>query len=267
MIKTFKYMNLAFFLLMICINVLANTLPLGQGNTGSISAKYPNLYTPAPITFSIWGVIYLLVGFFIIVQLGLFSTHPFGESLVNLIGPWFIISCIMNIGWIFSWHYDITWLSLIFMLGLLVSLLVITSNISPVMLAHETSIKSIPIPIRICMYAFDIYLGWIIAATIANVSVFLVKINWNRFGLSEEFWTIVVLFVATFLGMFFIFRARRYMTSLAIIWAFCGILINHISQNGYGGSHPFIIIATIVGIFLILIVAVSNLIMGATANT
>jgi hypothetical protein len=32
-------------------------------------------------------------------------------------------------------------------------------------------------------------------AAIANITVFLVKIGWNRFGLSEVFWTVAILLV------------------------------------------------------------------------
>lgn len=252
MIKTLKYLNLIFFVLMIVVNALANTIPLGKGNTGAISNNYPNLFTPAPITFSIWGVIYILVAFFIFYQFGLFNS-PIAESLIKQIGIWFIISCILNIGWIFSWHYDMIWLSMVFMAVLLLSLIVITMNLSDDAILQSANTNAIPFLAKICIYAFDIYLGWIVAATIANLSVLLVKANWNRFGLSETFWTVVVLIAGAIIGMLFIFISRRYMSSLAIVWAYCGILIKHISPSGYAGAHPLIITITIVGIFLILV--------------
>ena len=158
----------------------------------------------------------------------------------------------MNIGWIFSWHYEVTWLSMIFMLGLLLSLIIITLKLSPSNIEYATDMQSVPFLVKICIYGFDIYLGWIVAATIANMSVLLVKMNWNRFGLSEEFWTVIVLAVGAIIGMLFIITRQKYLTSLAIIWAYCGILIKHISPSGYGGSHPIIITVTILGMFMIL---------------
>lgn len=251
MIKTLKIMNLVFFVLMIAINALANTLPLGIGKTGSISDKYPNLFTPAPITFSIWGVIYLLVAFFIIYQFGIFNSQVYANELIDMIGPWFIISCIMNIGWIFSWHYDIIWLSVLFIIGLLISLMIITTNLSPDMFNYVNSTLAKPRFAKICVYAFDVYFGWIIAATMANISVFLTSINWNRFGFSEEIWTLIVLITGAILGMLLIFLTQRYISALSIIWAYCGILIKHISQSGYSGTYPLIITTTIIGILLI----------------
>ena len=50
-----------FLAAMIAANALANILPINQLNTGQISAFYPNYFVPAGFTFSIWGVIYLLL--------------------------------------------------------------------------------------------------------------------------------------------------------------------------------------------------------------
>ena len=265
MMKSLKYINLAFFALTIIINALANLMPFGGGNTGEISAKYPNLFTPAPITFSIWGIIYLMVAFFIFYQFGLLN-HAYADSFVRLAGYWFIISCVMNIGWIFSWHFDAIWLSMVFMVGLLLSLIILTIRISPIAIMSETDTKSIPLLARLCMYGFDIYLGWICAATIANLSVLLVKMNWDRFSFSEEFWTVIVLLVGAILGILFIFMSRRYMSALAIIWAYCGILIKHIDQNGYAGSHPLIIIVTLLSISIILAAGIVRMLMDRFQN-
>lgn len=51
------------------VNYLAVTLPLGGMTTGALSDLYPNLFTPAALTFSIWGVIYLLLFAFVIWQI------------------------------------------------------------------------------------------------------------------------------------------------------------------------------------------------------
>lgn len=252
MIRALKILNLVFFLLMIGVNVLANILPFGIGTTKDISDKYTNLFTPAPITFSIWGLIYLLVFLFILYQLSIFNNKELARVFVDLIGPWFIISCIMNIGFIFSWHYDVIWLSVLFIVGLLLSLIVITTNIYPNNIESNSGLSSLPMFANTCIIAFDIYIGWITAATIANISVLLVKNNWNRFGLSSQFWMIAVLIIGALIGILFIAIREKYFSALAIIWAYCGILIKHISQSGYKGEYPLIIAVCIICIVLIL---------------
>ena len=252
MVKALKVLNLVFFLIMIAINAIANTLPLGYGSTGEMSAKYPNLFTPAPVTFAIWGVIYILMAIFAVFQLGLIGNEEIANNFVRQLSFWFVISCLMNIGWIFSWHYDVTWLSMLFIVGLLISLIVITSRISPNTMKYVSDITDVPAGVKISRYGFDIYLGWITAATIANASVLLVKIKWDRFGLSSQFWTIAVIAVAAILGVLFISTRHKYLSALAIIWALCGVMIKHISQAGYAGAYPVIIAATIIGIVIIL---------------
>ena len=60
--------NIAAFGLTIALNAMATSIPLGGQTPPEISAKYPSLFTPAGFTFSIWGVIYLGLVFFIIYQ-------------------------------------------------------------------------------------------------------------------------------------------------------------------------------------------------------
>ncbi|MFH1651080.1 MAG: hypothetical protein ABID87_03105, partial [Chloroflexota bacterium] len=59
-------LNLLGFLGTVIINALANILPINNKTTGVLSDQYPNLFVPAGLTFSIWGVIYLLLAIFVI---------------------------------------------------------------------------------------------------------------------------------------------------------------------------------------------------------
>lgn len=61
------------YLIMVIVNALANILPINGIDTGAISDSYPNLFAPAGLTFSIWGVIYLLLLGYTLYQFGLFQ--------------------------------------------------------------------------------------------------------------------------------------------------------------------------------------------------
>lgn len=61
--------NIVAFLAVLVINYLANSLPIGGMMTGALSDLYPNLFTPAGITFSIRGLIYVALLGFVIRQL------------------------------------------------------------------------------------------------------------------------------------------------------------------------------------------------------
>src|SRR5665647_3362126 len=61
-----KILVIVSFVGMIAANAAAVVLPLNGISTKGVSDLYPNLFTPAPYTFSIWGVIYLALAGFII---------------------------------------------------------------------------------------------------------------------------------------------------------------------------------------------------------
>ncbi|MBU1143946.1 MAG: tryptophan-rich sensory protein, partial [Firmicutes bacterium] len=119
------------FVFMIVMNVLANTLPINGQNTGEISDQYPNLFQPTGSTFSIWGVIYLLLGaysVFQIIRIGQVETDVIEKTYFNL-NILFSISSIANISWLLFWHHNKIGLSMIAMIILLVSLILISNQV------------------------------------------------------------------------------------------------------------------------------------------
>ncbi len=67
---------------------------IGGKTTVQVSDAYPTLVTPAGYVFSIWSVIYVLLGFFVIAQaLPRDSARVFREK----IGWLFILSCVLNV--------------------------------------------------------------------------------------------------------------------------------------------------------------------------
>lgn len=227
-----KYLNILLFVGMILMNYLANALPLNNKTTGQLSDSFPNLFVPAGITFSIWGVIYLLLAVYCVLQ---FTGSD--QGLLMKIGWPFAITCILNALWIVFWHYEKLPLSLLVMVALLITLIHINIRIS-----HLSP--------GIIKATFGIYLGWICIATIANVTALLVHYNWNSFGISEETWAIVMIFAGTIIAALAIYKFRNPFIGLSVIWAFTGIIIKQ--QNNYRA----IVIACIVALLLVGIFAV-----------
>jgi hypothetical protein len=205
--RKMKYINLVLFAGMIVMNYLANALPLNNKTTGELSDSFPNLFVPAGITFSIWGIIYILLLIYAVVQF----TGP-NQIAISKISLAFGISCILNALWIVTWHYGKLPLSLLVMAGMLVSLIYINMSIE-----H--------LPFGIIKAAFGIYLGWICIATIANVTALLVSYNWIGLGLSEETWTIIMIAIGAIIIALTIYRISNPFIGLSVIWAFTGIII------------------------------------------
>src|SRR4030043_924469 len=101
-------LNAIGFLGTVIVNGLANALPINNKATGELSDQYPNLFVPAGLTFSIWGLIYIRLAIFVIYHL-VVTIRKDTEGLfpIERIGLVFFISSIFNIGWIFAWHYEI----------------------------------------------------------------------------------------------------------------------------------------------------------------
>jgi hypothetical protein len=159
------------------------------------------------------------------------------DELVLKVNRLFIVNALLNASWIFSWHYDLIWLSIIIMIGLLITLIKIADIFkNKIITTKEIWVVRLP---------FSIYFGWITVATIANVAVFLVYLGWNGFGISESVWTVVVLLVGAFIGSWRILFDKFSPYGLVLIWAYGAILYKHLSANGFNGNYPNIIWTTI----------------------
>ena len=237
-------LNLIGFLGMVIVNGLANALPINNKTTGELSDQYPNLFVPEGFTFSIWGLIYLLLGVFVVYQLIIVIRKGKQESsFVEKIGLLFFASCIANIGWVFAWHHEIVSLSLVLMLLLLGCLITIYLRLDigkSGFSASERYLVRLP---------FSVYLGWITIATIANVTALLVDINWNTFGLGQQFWAVAVIAVGIAIALSILFTRKDIFYCLVVDWALLGILIKRLAVDTVPDQG--VVIATIVGMVLI----------------
>jgi len=223
----------------IAINGLATGLPLNGQSTGEISDRFPSLFTPAGYVFSIWGVIYLgLLAYMVFQALPSQRTNPRMRS----IGWLYVLSGVANSVWIFLWHYNQFAWSLVVMLVLLASLVGIYLRLSPFTRsvgAAERWTTHIP---------FSIYLGWITVATVANAATVLLDWNWAGGPLSPAVWAILMIAVATVLGLIFALREVNPAYVLVLVWAFAGIAVKQ--------SATPVVAWTAIGAAVLLVVAV-----------
>ncbi|MFA6589592.1 MAG: tryptophan-rich sensory protein [Bacteroidales bacterium] len=229
-----------FYIAMVLVNFLANALPINNRTTGAISNAYSNLFAPAGLTFSIWGLIYLLLGGYIFYQFTKGGKKK--EKLLKKINPFFITTSIANIAWIFSWHYDYIGLSLFLMLILLISLIKIADILRREKLKFKEKLF-ISVP-------FSVYFGWITVATIANITVFLVSLGWNGFGMADFIWTSIILLIGALIGILRMCRDKNIAYGLVLVWAYFGILFKHLSSGGFSGQYPSVILIAVVCLVL-----------------
>lgn len=200
------------------VNSLSALLPLNGRTPGELSDLYPNLFVPEGLTFSIWGILYLLMLVYSVTQL----TLSFQETVHPVIGRisfWFILSCFFNSAWIFAWHYELMWLSVLCMLLLLGSLILLYLRLGIGQPGSSNAVRGL---VHIC---FSAYLGWISVATIANITAALVKAVWSGWGLMPQTWAVILILCATVLGLCFIFLRGDIFAALVIEWALLGIFL------------------------------------------
>ena len=229
--------NWIFFLSVIVVNALANILPINGYNTGQVSGFYPNYFVPAGFTFSIWGIIYLLLLTYTI-AFTYYTIHadkfPKVQQYLNQVNPLFLLTCVLNISWIFAWHYLQVVLSVIIMLFFLGAL-------CKIFIVVNKSVEEItPMQGFLLTTPFTVYLGWISVATIANFTALLVHVSWNGFGMHPIYWSSLMILIAIALGLYFLFKYSAFAFTLVITWALWGIkasqgkeeLVNRFSSVG-----------------------------------
>lgn len=232
---------------MLVMNVLATTLPLNGLATNDISDKYDTLFAPIGFTFAIWGIIYLLLAIYTVVQLRTDS------SLIRSITPWFIASNLLNGTWIVAWHYEQLWLAAVIIAGLLWVLIRI-NKLTTSFHSSASSTLSIRIP-------FAVYFGWVTVATVANISALLVQLGFkDGFGFSAEVWTIIILIVAVLIGSTTALVNASPSYSLVLVWAFWGILSRHLSASGWNQQYPNIILAVQILLSVLVLVTIVALV-------
>lgn len=240
------YLTILAYVAMIAANSLANILPINDTTTGEVSDSYPNLFTPAGLTFSIWGVIYFLLGCYAIYQIITVRriSSPLKTERLKKINFFFILSSLANIGWLLSWHNFYIGVSTILIFVLLICLITINNITKDTNQLTKWDKVFIRLP-------FSIYFGWITVASIANVTILLVDLQWNGWGLSGEAWTIIILLVGLAIAVATMMNNKDIAYGLTVLWAYFGIANKHISETGFAGDYP-LVIGTVVGAMFVL---------------
>jgi benzodiazapine receptor len=239
-----RYANILFYALTVVVNSLAGgTTILGGQLTAAVSDANPTLITPAGYVFSIWGIIYLLLGVFVIYQA---LPSQKGKEYQNRIGWLFVLSSLINVLWLFLWQYNYLSVSVVLMFALLATLILIYVRLGIGKL--KVTLRE-----RIAVHLpFSVYLGWITVASIANVAVTLVSLGWDGFGINPETWAILVVAVALIITMLMLITRKDVAYALVIIWALVGI---GVKQSG----NQTIVLLTEISAFIVAVALIATI--------
>ena len=241
--------NLVTVIIALTVNILASALPLNGQNTGEISDRFQVYFVPAGYVFSIWGIIYIGWIAFTIYQ---FRPSQKESPRLRRLGYLFALSNIANATWLFTWHYNFFGVGVLVMLTLL-SLLIASYLRLDVNRASVSRVErwSVDIP-------FSIYLGWITVATVANVTDWLYLIQWDGFGIPATTWAVIMLGVASLLGLAMTITRRDAAYLFVLVWSFIGIAVKQTSA-------PSVVTSAWVAATLMLVLAIYSLMRRRTA--
>ena len=223
--KITAVLNLISVVLVIGVNYISQAVKLNDNTIGEMSARYNNLFTPASYAFSIWGLIFLgLLAYGIFqVRRAFFSSES--TAFIKQTGYWFVTANVLNCFWVVAFVYDQVGLSVLLMLGILYSLLKIVV---------KTNMERWDAPLSIIAFTWwpiCLYSGWISVATIANVAVFLTKIEWEGGFLSAQSWTVLMIVIAALLNIFMILNRNMREFAAVGVWALAAIFFRHQDSN------------------------------------
>jgi hypothetical protein len=254
-----KIMNLVAamtFFLALLLNGLANLIPINGLSTGVISDTYENYFAPAGFTFSIWAVIYSLLAGYVVWRL---KNLPSSEDNPNNrflyhVDIAFSVSSLANALWILAWHYLSFYLSFVLMIVILVSLAYINLQFK-----KDQHISTIP---------FRVYFGWIIVATVANITTMMVadansfRWFWNGGEVSEQLLTIIIVLITILLGNVIIVRQKDPFIGGVIIWSLVGIFARHrmnLPEFGITGVANIALFGMILTVLIVLFTLRKNI--------
>lgn len=191
---------------------VANTTLLAGVQTGEVARRYDVPFTPAGWTFAIWSLIHLALIAFTVHQLGRRGDSP---RVGAVRGP-FVFAAAANGCWLVFWAYEALAVTLVVMLLLLAALLVAYRALRAQPPASAAEAWCVDRPI-------SLYLGWITAATLANLSLVVVHLGWLPAAVTPEAWSLAAIGLALGIAGFVYWRLADPVYLAVIAWAMSGI--------------------------------------------
>jgi hypothetical protein len=219
------WINVLAYLLILAVNYLANSLPLGGQTTGEVARQYDNLLLPSGYVFSIWGVIYTGLGVFVFWQLGKGATQ---QRIRQAVSWFFPLSALFNAGWLWAWHTAGPALSIKLMLLYFISVFLIYTRLQDRCEGSRKCALIVKLP-------FSILLAWLSFALIANLTAFLVSIGYTGGVWGEKAWTGLILSLSFLLALAFLWRKKDMAAALTFVWAWSGLISRHYGDPALQG--------------------------------
>lgn len=199
-----RYIILISALISVIFSGLASVIPIWTYNQAEVSAKLPTLFTPETYTFSIWSIIYL--SWFILGWISAFWKINIEKNNALLLAWAQVLSSL----WLIPSQFMLTGTSLVVMSWVLYLLII---------LFYESRTES-----SLFKIIADLFLGWIIIASIANLHLTLVAFGIYGTNLTPVILTVISLWLGLVVNIYLINRYKSYLPAIVLIWAWIWII-------------------------------------------
>lgn len=223
--KYYRWATPALYVLLLLLNYLSAAGIILPATQAEVSDKYVNLFAPSGITFSIWGIIYLGMAATISIEF----IRPNGDSFKTyyrqLIQPRMIEWMALNIVWIICWSNEWILASLIAILLYTSRLMKTVATISstPVLREHPWLLK----------YPMGLHFGWLLVASMANLTTYTVSQGVELTGLLGIVWTIIMMVIVIALTAYYYTKFGNEFIMPVALWALVGIFIQHSPMSNF----------------------------------
>ncbi|MDN4613307.1 TspO/MBR family protein [Leifsonia sp. F6_8S_P_1B] len=193
--------------------------PIQKVAGGALSAD-ATFVAPAGPAFAIWSVVYAGLALYAIWQA---LPSQAARERQRVLGWWVLASLLLNAAWILSVQAGLLGLSV----AVIVALLAVLVTAFVLLRRHPSESTADAVLLDGTM---GLYLGWVMVATVANVTAWLTAAGFDGFGWSPHAWALALLAVVAVLGSSLAIWSRGRLTpSLALAWGLCWIGVSRLT--------------------------------------
>jgi translocator protein len=200
----------------VTFNFLDGRIGTHTRTVADVSAKYPSLFTPAGYAFAIWGLIYASTLVYAVAAL---LPSQLNVRFHDRVAPWLVLTNALPSLWISLFTAEYLGPSVLVIGAMLTSASMMYSIASEQLSSEQLS--------RWWRVPFGLWLGWLLVATLANVSVALLAAGWSGWPLTGAIWTVLMLCAAGLVALAIDILFLDPVVPFVVSWAAAAIAIEH----------------------------------------
>jgi benzodiazapine receptor len=229
--------GLVAYLLLLLTNFLADWMPLHDRTTSGVLARQPIALQPASWAFTIWVLIAVLLGLFVVLSLTPVGQH---DTRVRRIIGLFVVACVANIIWQFFWHWEQLLLALIVVVVMWAALVVISvlGRRAPSEGRLQTLWQKLTVQVP-----FSVALGWSSVLVLLTFALWADRSWGSGNPFSDRTWAVILMIVGVVIAAAFALFARDALVPLVFLWFFVAVV-----QEQWDNSTLVVVVGVVAAI-------------------